>query len=71
MKFYVGDKSYGSQPEYISGSKNTQPQEGPCIVEIDGEKFYIITADGFEIGMTVEINYLPRSHMVLDCIQIE
>ena len=41
------------------------------IVNIDGKEFYFLTAEGLSTGMRVEINYLPRSHMVLDCVQIE
>ena len=41
------------------------------IVKIDGKEFYFLTAEGLSTGMRVEINYLPQSHMVLDCAQLE
>ena len=56
-------------PKYTIGDEKL-----PCvasIVTINGEEFYFLTADGLNIGMSVEISYLPQSHMVLDCEQIE
>lgn len=40
------------------------------LVRIRGEEYYFLTADGLENGMFVAIRYLPRSHMVLDCVVI-
>lgn len=39
------------------------------LVTVKDREYYFLTAKGLEEGMNVEINYLPRSHMVLDCVQ--
>lgn len=58
-----------NSPKYTIGDEKVA--RFASIVEIDGKKFYFLTAEGLSIGMRVEINYLPRSHMVLDCVQLE
>lgn len=65
IKFKIGDETYAAlnEAQYTG--------DGPSIVSIDGQKFYIVTAGGLNVGSYVKIIYLPRSHMVLDCIQIE
>ena len=52
-KYHIGD----DQTAYLAS-----------IVTIDGEKYYFLTADGLQSGQQVRINYLPKSHMVLDCV---
>lgn len=52
-KYHIGD----DQTAYLAS-----------IVTINGEKYYFLTADGLQIGQQVRINYLPKSHMVLDCV---
>ena len=56
-------------PRYSIGNDSTP--YFASIVSVGGEKYYFLTADGLKEGMTIEINYLPRSHMVLDCISNE
>lgn len=72
VRIYVGDEIYINQSNYASKQEYTSSQAiGPCFIRIGGEEFFIITAEGFEIGMTVEINYLPKTHMILDCVQVK
>lgn len=58
--------SVTGSPKYHIGDGKTAYLAS--MVTIDGEEFYFLTAEGLKEGMTVEINYLPRSRMVLDCI---
>lgn len=55
-----------NSPRYTIGDDSEN--RFASIVTIDGEGFYFLTAEGLKEGTTVEINYLPRSHMVLDCV---
>lgn len=57
--------SVTGSPKYHIGDDKTAHLAS--MVTIDGEEFYFLTAEGLKEGMTVEINYLPRSRMVLDC----
>ena len=47
---------------------NGDPVYFASLVTVKDQEYYFLTAKGLEEGMNVEINYLPRSHMVLDCI---
>ena len=40
-------------------------------VQVDGEEFYFLSAEGLEIGQEVVISYLPRCDMVLTCQVVE
>lgn len=37
------------------------------IIEVDGNVFYFLSAEGLEIGQEIMISYLPRCDMVLTC----
>ena len=39
------------------------------IVTIDGEEYFFLTADGLQKHQPIDFSFLPRSRMVLDCIQ--
>ena len=60
----------------VAGSPRYHIGDDPTVyladlVTIDGERYYFLTADGLRVGRKVEINYLPRSRMVLDCVSDE
>ena len=56
-------------PRYYIGEDKTN--YSASMIAIGDEEYYILTADGLKNGMLVEITYLPKSYMVLDCRQIE
>lgn len=37
------------------------------IVQVDGDEFYFLHAEGLEVGQEIVISYLPRCDMVLTC----
>ena len=49
---------------YISNSSQTYRAS---IVQIDGEDFYFLCAEGLEIGQEITISFLPKCDMVLTC----
>lgn len=52
-------------PRYsISGNPKTYRAS---YVQINGEEFYFLSAEGLKIGQNVAISYLPRCNMVLIC----
>lgn len=72
MKYHVGDETYSTPGLFYSGDAKRPPLgRGPSILKSDDKEFYIINAEGVREGMWMKITYLPRSHMVLDCVQID
>ena len=65
MRFIIDGKNYGG------ASKWQYDGAGPSIIRVNGENFYIVTAAGLTVGSRITIRYLPKSHMVLDCVQLE
>ena len=41
------------------------------LVQIDGDEFYFLSAEGLEVGQEIVISYLPQCSMVLTCQIIE
>ena len=72
MKYHVGDETYTTPGLFYSGRAERPPLgRGPTILTSGDKEFYIINAEGVCVGMHVEIRYLPRSRMVLDCVQVD
>lgn len=65
MRFIIDGKNYGG------ASKWQYDGAGPSIIRVNGENFYIVTAAGLTVGSRITIRYLPKSRMVLDCVQLE
>ena len=54
----------------FKNSYNGHKRHGADVV-IDGEEYFMITCEGFEVGDYVEIEYLPKSKFVLSIYKAE
>lgn len=47
--------------------QNSEETYRASLVEVDGDVFYFLSAEGLEAGQEIVVTYLPRCNMVLSC----